>query len=105
MPKFIGNNIAAAVEIEPNQVQQRPDRINLTYSQAAMLPASSVMKSLDTSDGGSNGRYAKRWYRWFASADAIMGCASSTASMKRRATPPTVANYTVTRAEQTDQNP
>lgn len=84
MPRFIGNTIGGAREIQDNAPELFPLRIRLTYAQAALLPAEDIEYSLDTSDRGGPGSLAKRWYRWFASADAIEACAKSTANMMAR---------------------
>ena len=88
MPKMIGNNILEAIRIEDNECQRYPDRINLTYAQAALMPPAQILKSMDTSDTGSKGTYAKRWYRWFASASDILACPDVTDNMRRRAATP-----------------
>lgn len=84
-PKFVGEDIPGAQEIEDNANADYPTRIHLTYSQAKRLPSYMVMKSLDTTDRGSRGTYAKRWYRWFASADSILNSDRSTKNMLERA--------------------
>lgn len=84
MPEFVGSRIYGATQIE-NHAAARFDRVRLTYAQARRLPAAVVLCSLDTTDQGSKGSYAKRRYRWFAAPDAILGCAQSTDNMRERA--------------------
>ncbi len=84
MPKFIGNTIEGTTPIQDN-AQDGIGRVRLTYAQATRLPASVVMHSLDTTDSGSRGTYAKRWYRWFATAADIVRMATSTPNMRYRA--------------------
>lgn len=81
MPKMIGNRIDGASEIEANALAS-PGRIRLSYSQAKLLPAGDVMASLDTTDRGAARTRAKRWYRWFASPEAIERCPRSTKRMR-----------------------
>lgn len=91
MPKFIGKNIPNALELGDNATEASASKhagtslVRITYAQAVLLPAVEVRKSLDTTDSGSRGTYAKRWYRWFAPRAVILACSSSTASMLRRA--------------------
>lgn len=84
MPKFIGNKIAGAEQIEDN-AKETPTRVRITYVQAKKLPPSAVMCSLDTTDRGSKGSYAKRWYRWFADPSAIHMSPHATVKTRRRA--------------------
>lgn len=85
MPKFIGNNAPAqATRIEDN-AQTPVGYVRLSYSQMRLLPGIEIAYSLDTSDRGSKGSYAKRWYRWFALARAIEVCPQSTRLMRERA--------------------
>lgn len=85
MPKMIGNWIEGATKIEANASEDGETRVRLSYAQAVLLPASEIMASLDTTDCGSKRSLAKRWYRWFASADAILACPSSTCNMRDKA--------------------
>lgn len=84
MPKLIGNVIHGAVQIE-NNAKANANRIRITYSQAAKLAPTQVICSLDTTDRGGKGSYAKRWYRWFASPSAIAMSPNSTRNMRARA--------------------
>lgn len=81
MPKFVGQSILGAIRLEDNLSPHGTERIRLSYSQAKLLPEAEVMKSLDTTDRGGPKSYAKRWNRWFASADSIMACPRSTKLM------------------------
>ena len=80
MPKFIGNVIEGAVQIHDNCSPSK-ERIKLSFSQAILLPAKEIMCSLNTSDKGSKGSYAKRWYEWFALPETILKSPQSTQSM------------------------
>jgi hypothetical protein len=85
MPKMIGNSIEGAARIQDNAPAAGHERVRLSYSQAILLPAGDVVCSLDTTDKGSPGRKAKRWYRWYASAAAILASPRSTKIMRERA--------------------
>ena len=84
MPKFIGNDARPETKHIHTDAMQTGERVRLTYAQQKLLPAAAVTCSLDTSDRGSKGSYAKRWYRWFASPDAINSCTRATQSMLAR---------------------
>jgi hypothetical protein len=85
MPKFIGNQARdGSIQIHDNALQNE-DLVRLTYSQQKLLPASDVRYSLDTTDRGSKGTYAKRWYRWFTSRETITQSKRATQSMLTRA--------------------
>ena len=84
MPRFIGQTIAGATRIE-NNANPCFARVRLSYSQAALLPASEIMCSLDTTDRGSRGTKAKQWYRWFAHPVAILSSPKATARMRAAA--------------------
>lgn len=87
MPKFIGcappegARDLATVSISPGM----SPLIKLTYSQMRLMDPAQVFYVLDTSDHGGKGRYAKRWYRWYATRAAIETNAKATPSMKVRA--------------------
>lgn len=75
MPKFIGRTIPGSRDcgIENATVENFAfPAVRLTYAQAAKLDPRDVWFSLDTTDGGSRGAYAKRWNRWFACAFDII---------------------------------
>lgn len=80
MPKFVGSRIEGARRIHDNAAPPL-SHVPLTYAQARLLPASEVVCSLDTTDKGSAGCYAKRWFRWFAHRAAVMACKRSTPKM------------------------
>jgi hypothetical protein len=84
MPKFVGQTIPGSSRIEDNMLPSSK-RVKLTYSQARLMPPSHVMCSLDTTDRGSRGSLAKRWYIWYATPQAILTCPHSTANMMARA--------------------
>lgn len=84
MPKMIGNTIHGARQIEDN-ARSLPERARLSYAQAVMLPPERVMCSLNTSDNGGFGRFAKRWYNWFAKPEDILALPNATESMIRSA--------------------
>jgi hypothetical protein len=81
MPKFIGNTIPGSLPLDGTT----DGYVLLAYSQARLLPARCVFFTLNTSDKGSRGSYAKRWHNWWATADAIAQCPRSTVSMRARA--------------------
>jgi hypothetical protein len=84
MPKFIGNDLKCVETWADNcEVSSRDVWVRVAYSQAAKLDAADRAKSLDTTDSGSRGSYAKRWFRWFGRRDAVR--ALGTASALRRA--------------------
>jgi hypothetical protein len=86
MPRFIGNDARVGTQhLAPNMPEYPGVRVKLTYRQQLLLPAASVMCSLDTTDRGGARRYAKRWYRWFATSTAIADCRRSTRNMMDRA--------------------
>mgnify|MGYP001020628925 CR=1 FL=1 len=58
--------------------------VRLTYKQQAMLPADQICVVLDTSDKGEAGRVAKRWWRWYATIEAVESCPRITPSMRDR---------------------
>ncbi len=86
MPKFIGATIDGAKRMEvDNFVGSLGETIRLSYSQAVLLDTSDVMCSLDTTDHGSRGALAKRWYRWFSTPAAILAHPRATKMMRQRA--------------------
>jgi hypothetical protein len=88
MPKMIGKDLPGAQRCNLDNAtpeQLHPGFVQLTYKQAAKLPPECVLKSLDTTDKGSRGGYAKRWWRWFAQASVILECEEATAHMARKA--------------------
>ena len=84
MPKFIGRQISNAIQIQDN-AGENSCRVKLSYSQIKLLPHWLVICSLDTTDKGSKGSYAKRWFRWFASPSAILASSKSTENMLEKA--------------------
>lgn len=87
MPNFIGRDIKMTEQIhdDAESVPGRPDMVRVTYTQASRLPVEAVCKSVDTSDRGGPRVKAKRWYRWFAAAQAVLDCPTSTSNMRLRA--------------------
>lgn len=86
MPNFIGRDIPNTTQIQNNAAPgPGGELVRITYAQAMLLPVIAVYKSLDTTDKGGPHAHAKRWYRWFARRDVILGCRRSTTSMLRRA--------------------
>lgn len=86
MPKFIGQEIPGSRPLlHDNATEASTGLVKLTFLQASLLSAESVWYSLDTTDGGGPGILAKRWYRWFASREAIRNCPRSTHRMRWRA--------------------
>lgn len=88
MPKFIGHDVPYGhkhvLELEDND-DGGAGLVRLTYSQACLMPDGTVLRSLDTTDRGSVRCYAKRWYRWYAPADAVLANPRSTPAMRARA--------------------
>ncbi len=80
MPKFVGSDISNVVRIGDNAFASGY-LVRLSYSQARLLPYEAVRKSLDTSDRGGPRSLAKRWYRWFGDARAIVASTRSTKKM------------------------
>ncbi len=82
MPKLIGHHRA---EFDAT-LDVRSTDVDLTYPQARILHRHGVAirAALNTSDRGGPGRLAKRWYRWYADAAAILACPGSTPAMRRR---------------------
>jgi hypothetical protein len=77
-PKLVGraaSSLGASV-VEQN-LSRIPGHVRVTYAQAAMLrqvhPETAVLASLDTTDKGSRGSYAKRWYAWFVPKEYAKG--------------------------------
>lgn len=88
MPKFIGNSIPGSLEIEANAGENSGTAaglVRITYAQARMLPPAFVRCSLDTTDRGGRKSLAKRWYRWFVSAAAIVTSPRATSKMMEAA--------------------
>lgn len=84
MPKFIGNQIDGAKIIQDNAPETN-ERVKLSFSQARLMPPEQVLCSLDTTDRGSKGSLAKRWYRWFSHPKDILSNKRSTANMIAKA--------------------
>jgi hypothetical protein len=83
MPKFVGSKLAdmtLCTRLEDN-ARTPAGYVRLTYAQARLLPPVEIAYSLDTTDRGSRGVYAKRWYRWFALAAAVRACPQATPKM------------------------
>lgn len=91
MPKFIGAKIEGSIRIEDN-ARLPTNHLKLSYSQAKLLSPSKVVCSLNTSDKGGKGSFAKRWYNWYALIDDIVACEKATKLMKDRATKKIVKN-------------
>lgn len=86
MPKFIGQEIPGSRPLlDDDATEASTGLVRLTYRQASLLSPESVWYSLDKTDRGSRGTYAKRWYRWFASRESIRNCPRSTHRMLWRA--------------------
>lgn len=83
MPKFIGNTLpgTAATETTTRTLAR------LSYAQARILQAQGlqIYAELDTTDRGGPRRLAKRWYRWYADAMAVLESAAPTPAMINRA--------------------
>lgn len=85
MPRFIGNSAPAnARQIQDNAQTAMGCHVRLTYAQVRLLPPGQVIVSLDTSDKGSAGRRAKRWWRWFADPRDVLSNPDSTPNMVKR---------------------
>lgn len=83
MPKFVGRRARAGTEqIQDNAgIDSVPGFVRLTYTQQLKLAPEDVVVSLDTTDRGSKGSYAKRWWRWFGRIEAVLACPDATSSM------------------------
>lgn len=92
MPKFIGRDAPAATPALANNVAAVPGYTRVTASQFALAvrqgmdPAEGRV-SLDTTDTGSRGSLAKRWFRWFVPTEVA---SKGTDAMRRRAADLTV---------------
>lgn len=87
MPKFVGSKLpdmTLCTRLEDN-ARTPIGYVRLTYSQARLLPPIEIAYSLDTTDRGSRGSYAKRWYRWFALAAAVRASDRATPKMREAA--------------------
>ena len=80
MPKFIGNKIDGS-----RRLDEAAGLTPLTYAQAVRLPARCVFFTVNATDRGSRGSYAKRWHNWWARPGDIIDCPSSTPNMRGRA--------------------
>jgi hypothetical protein len=92
MPKYIGRDMPlghdSVTELPPNYDPSNDTTrslVRLQYRQACLMQSGTVYRSLDTTDRGGRRVPAKRWYRWFATRDAIVACPRSTPAMLRRA--------------------
>lgn len=83
MPKLIGHEPS---ELDAHESPRETD-VQVSYAQARVLRRASVVirAVLDTSDRGSRGRLAKRWYAWYADPRDILTCPVATMAMRRRA--------------------
>ena len=84
MPKLIGHRPTEEMTVLEENANPA-DMVKLTWSQACLMPAAEIWASKDTTDKGSRGHKAKRWYRWYAYPASIMNNPRSTASMKAKA--------------------
>lgn len=93
MPKFVGQSIPGTLHAEDNATcgprGSLPNHVRLSYSQIKILADSigpgNLVASLDTSDKGGRGSYAKRWFRWFAYYRDVLTCEQSTPKMRAAA--------------------
>ena len=86
MPRMIGVMVEGAVcELADNATERSTGLVKLTTSQARLIPRGLVLGSLDTTDRGSKGTKAKRWYRWFAAHDDVLACERATPLMRAAA--------------------
>jgi hypothetical protein len=84
MPRFIGNRISGALQIDDN-ANASPGIVQLSYTQARLLRPDQIMCSLNTSDKGGRRRMAKRWFNWFARIEDVCACEhATTTTMLRR---------------------
>lgn len=92
MPKLVGNKpFVGCLRLDDN-AETPPGMVRVSYAQAAIIDEHSgaagrnqLVCSLDTTDSGCAGTYAKRWYRWFASIECIEQCPRSTKKMREAA--------------------
>ncbi|MCI0558874.1 MAG: hypothetical protein MN733_10295 [Nitrososphaera sp.] len=81
---MIGSTINGAIEM-PNYTQVA-GMVKLAYSQAIRLqPEAPVYCVYNTSDRGSRGMLAKRWYDWFAIPEDVIDHPRATKRMIGRA--------------------
>lgn len=74
------------VETLPNNFNARQTHlVNLTYSQACLMPDGTVKRSLNTNDTGYKRRVPKRYYNWYSSIEDINNNPRSTKNMLERA--------------------
>lgn len=84
MPKFIGNSAPTGAHQLADDARPK-NMVALSYSQMKLLPGDHVHYSLNTSDRGSRGTLAKRWYNWFAEIDFVLANEQATPKMKAAA--------------------
>lgn len=86
MPKLVGVKPHPAMLRLMNNSPEIPGRlVQLRYLQMQLLPPELVLCSLDTTDKGAQGRYGKRWYRWYAKPQDVLESPCSTPKMRLRA--------------------
>ena len=88
MPKLIGHfphikNRPARL-LPTNEVKRL---VKLSYSQKCLIPQDQIFYIFDTSDRGSKGTLAKRWYRWYALPESIAHAKYATKNMFTKAFP------------------
>lgn len=91
MPKHVGTNIAAktVLEVPENYVRLTAAQVRLLIEgrepSDPVREAMELIRVLDTSDKGSAGTLAKRWWMYFAPRSVIRGSRSATKCMLARA--------------------
>ncbi len=87
MPKFIGNKIGGATHLDPNFTPKSAEWVCLNYAQACLAKRNGVeiYASLNTTDRGSKGSFAKRWNNWWVRTDDLAGTWVTPAMMGRAA--------------------
>jgi hypothetical protein len=81
MPKFIGRREHSANR-HFSEAPKDKKIVCLSYAQKTKLPQDQVYYRLDTSDRGGPKTLAKRWNRWYATAETILACPDSTEKMR-----------------------
>ena len=88
MPKLIGNSPPVGAVLLDNNIDSVKGYVRVSWHQMDYalrvmgLEPERLRVSLDTTDKGSKGSLAKRWYRWFLPLDVAK---KGTPAMQRRA--------------------
>ena len=83
MPKYVGNWIKGATEVDAAPA----GTIKLANNQAALVDGT-VYAVYVTSDRGGPKQYAKRWHNWYAAPADILASNRATQAMRAKASLP-----------------